>query len=561
MKNIIKLHLLIVIALCSCNDPYENTTYQAYEVNPVSSYLESRPDDFSGWIEVLKYADLYNALNQASESFTVFVPDNDAVQAFYKRKNVSSIQELGQEYARDLVRYHIIGDSIGLGDFIAGGKIETRTISDDYLTVTFDEESETGGGFNSVYINNEARVTELAIMVSNGYVYVMDAVLSPLVETVYERIDEAGGYTIFAEALEMTSWKDSLNIIYDQIKMSNGTTRTQKRDYTVLAVPDYVFRNEGITSTSALISLLEAGNDYTNTENELFSYMAYHIIKGNYSLFEFYTIKGSTKKKMWDTMTDAVVEISLEEDGHNYLNYGGGDVKAQFVEKASDVQAKNGMLHQIDGYLPIWQSIIPTEVIFDFGDYPEVAAYISANGGGQIYQTGQASEYQTFVGDLSCYTYELGPSGTKTPTSSWHYVAYATPKTGSAWMNCLNCDHFYLNLGTNGWISMQTPTVIAGKYKITLYFTYATSMSFMRTGNGGKMQVSFDGENKKDIAPYLSVPANTLGCYSSVIYDELEFAKTGTHTFKIVVTDPLASSNDKFRIQLDYLLFEPIIEE
>lgn len=559
MKNIFKLfYLSVIVTLFSCNDPYENTTYQLYDMNPVSSYIDSREFE---WVQILKYADLYNALNQSTESFTAFVPNNDAVLAFYKRKNVASIQELGKDYARELAKYHIIRDSIGLDQFIVGGKIEKRTLSDDYLSVTFDEDSETGGGFNSVYINKEARVTELAIQVSNGYVYVMDAVLSPLVETVYERIYESGVYTIFVEALEITSWKDSLNTIYDQIKQSNGSTVTQKRDYTVLAVPDNVFRNEGITSIGALALKLGADNDYTNIENELFRYMAYHIIQGSYSLFEFYTIKGNTNTKMWETMTDAVVEISLEGDANYYINYGSGDMKARFVEGSSDVQAKNGMLHQIDSYLPVWQPVIPAEVLFDFCDYPEVAAYIAAKGGDQKYQTVQANEYHTYIGDLSCYTFEIGPSGTVTPTTSWNYVDYATAKSGNAWKDCMYGDHLYLNLGFNGYVSMQTPTVIAGKYKVTLFFTYATSMNFMRTGNGGKMQLSFDGENKKDIAPYLSVPASTLGCYNCVVYDELVFEKTATHTLKIVVTDPLASTNSSFRIQLDYMLFTPIIDE
>lgn len=563
MKNIFKFYLLIGIAalIYSCDDPYANETYQVYDMNPVSTYLESRSDEFSEWITVLKYADLFNAVNQATESFTVFVPENEAVQAFYKRKGVSSIQDLGQEYARNLAQYHIIGDSIPLETFIIGGKIEQRTLSDDYLSVTFNEAYEGEGGFNSVYVNKEARVTELAVRVSNGFVYVMDGVLNPLVEPVYDRISEAGIYNIFKEAVDMTSWKDSLSTIYDDVKQPSGATVKQKRDYTVLAVSDEDFKKDGINSMSDLIAKLGAETNYTDSENELFRYIAYHIIKGNYSLFDFQTFTGSGKKKMWGTVTDAVIEVSLEDDGKYYLNYDGDEVKAEFVEINSDIQAKNGMLHRLSAYLPIWESQIPVEVYFDFCDYPELATYISGNGiAGQVYQTAHASsEYRTEITDLSIFEVEI--TSPATPTTSFNYVDYFTVKASNNWNNAMNKDMLILNLGYMGSISMQTPVLIAGKYKVTLQVGYATSMNFMMSRNGGKMQFSFDGANRQEVAPMHTFSTNTLNVYQCTLYDELEFDKTGAHKLKIVIMDPDANTNSSFRIYLDYLHFEPIITE
>ncbi|NDV65343.1 DUF5108 domain-containing protein [Bacteroides sp. 224] len=568
MKNIVKLYLLLFVALYSCDDPYEDSTYQIYDVNPVSTYLETRSDEFSEWIEVLKYADLFNAVNQANESFTVFVPGNEAVKTFYKRKNVTSIQDLGKEYARGLAKYHIIGDSISLDEFILGGKLEKRTLSDDYLTVTFGEDAAEVGGLNSLYLNKEAHVEEASIQVSNGYVYVLNAVLNPLIETVYERITDNGSYKIFAEALELTTWKDSLNVVYEQIKQPNGITIQQKRDYTVFAVTDEAFNSVGVTSVSDLVLKLGAGSNYTDKENDLFLYTGYHIMKGSYSLFELQTFDGNAKKKLWDTMAGAIIEISQESDKLYYLNYDGGEqVRAQFVEKYADVQAKNGMLHQVSSYFPIWESVVPTRVEFDFCNYPEVAAYVAANGDGdQVYQTVHSStEYNTLVDHLACYNVYVSPSGVK---GSFNTVGYHTAKSGNAWKNNKYGDQIMLNVGNQGYIEMKTPAIITGKYKVTLYFCFANSMDFMRTAtsgsNGGMMEFSFDGEHKKSFAPYLTVPSKTLGTYPYVIYDEnepLEFTKTGTHTLKILVNDPAASTNSSFRIQMDYMLFEPIITE
>ena len=231
MKTLGNIYLLLLVALFSaCNDPYEDSTYQVYDMNPVSSYLETRSDEFSEWITVLKYADLFNAVNQASSYFTVLVPTNEAVRSFYSKKNVSSIQELGKDYARSLAEYHIVNDSINLNTFVQGGKLEAKTLSDDYLSVSFDESSE-AGGFNSIYVNKEAHVKELAIQVSNGYVYVLNDVMSPLVESLYERISESSNkYSIFVDALEQTSWKDSLSTIYDEIRQEDISVIQQKRN-------------------------------------------------------------------------------------------------------------------------------------------------------------------------------------------------------------------------------------------------------------------------------------------------------------------------------------------
>lgn len=577
MKTFGNIYLLLLVAFFSaCNDPYEDSTYQVYDMNPISSYLETRSDEFSEWITVLKYADLFNAVNQASSYFTVLVPTNEAVRSFYLKKNVSSIQELGKDYARSLAEYHIVNDSINLNTFVQGGKLEAKTLSDDYLSVSFDESSETGG-FNSIYVNKEAHVKELAIQVSNGYVYVLNDVMSPLVENLYERISEnSDKYSIFIEALNQTSWKDSLSIIYDEIRQEDNTVIQQKRNYTLLAVSDDTYRSEGVTSVADLaVKTGAVGTDYKDETNELFRYVAYHVIGGSYSVFDFNNFSGGTTTKLWTTKADAVLEASLQSGNKLYFNYegeiDGQSVKAMFVEDGSDVQAKNGILHEIDSWLPLWKSEIPVLVEWDFADYEEVAAWVNGGYGDpdQKYQTVDEGEHQSDVSSLACYTIDAKSSATSTDGSNGGYypVGYATPKTGSAWTNCKNKDHIYLNLGYNGSIIMKTPILIAGKYKVILKVTYATSMNFMRTmtsgSNGGKIRFTFDGDSETttEIPIYASITANTLGLYDTVIYDEIEFSKTGTHSMKMVIADPAATSNSKFRIQLDYMTFEPIIED
>ena len=52
-----------------------------------------------------------------------------------------------------------------------------------------------------------------------------------------------------------------------------------------------------------------------------------------------------------------------------------------------------------------------------------------------------------------------------------------------------------------------------------------------------------------------------LAAWLYVIYDEIEFTESSTHTFRLILIDPAASANSSYRIYLDYLEFEPIFDE
>ena len=285
MKNIVKYCLLLLVICYSCDDPYKDKTFQVYNVQPAASYLETRSDEFSEWIKVLKYADLFNAINQATDIFTVLAPTNAAMSEFYARKGVVSIEELGQTYARGLAQYHIMNDTIQRDDFVAGGELPIKTLSGDVLEVSFDESGE--GGFNSVYINKEAHVKEFAISTANGLVYVLDDVLSPAIETVYERLCGHEENLIFRTAVELTGWKDELNITSEINSSVLGSTSEVRRYFTLLAVSDDVYNSHGISTVEALVSRLGAGSDYTNKNNALNRYVAYHILDGSYKVTSF----------------------------------------------------------------------------------------------------------------------------------------------------------------------------------------------------------------------------------------------------------------------------------
>ena len=76
-----------------------------------------------------------------------------------------------------------------------------------------------------------------------------------------------------------------MSTIYDEIRQEDNTVIQQKRNYTLLAVSDDTYRSEGVTSVADLAAKVGAiGTDYKDKANELFRYVAYHVIGGSYSV-------------------------------------------------------------------------------------------------------------------------------------------------------------------------------------------------------------------------------------------------------------------------------------
>lgn len=540
--------LVFIMAFMSCDDPYEGTNYQIYNDKPISAYLSSN-ENFSEWVTILKYADLYNALNYANVKFTEFAPGNQAVKGFYAKKGVSSIEGLGKEYARSLVKYHTVLDTISKEEFI--NLDYTTNLLGDRLTIRIDS-SQAG----KAILNEEARVVEMALSTSNGVVYVLDDVMTPLVETVYDRVKQNNNYSILTKAIEETGWSDKLKILADTV-VTDGISQITKRQYTLLAVSDATFAKDGITSYEGLKSKLGAGNDVTTAANSLYQYVAYHILPSGYTKKDLKTFSGSDTSSIWSTEAENQVMMvtydSLSAEKY-YFNYLGK--KACFVESNSDIRAKNGYVHEIDSYLPVWEPNQAT-VVWDLTEYPEVRSIV----GPELFQPAVpvSSETKFNLTDAACYTAAVSDAGVG--GTAYNYLSYVTCKSNLK--NAVHYDRLVLNLGYMGSVTMKTPTIVRGKYKVTLNFIYLSDHAFMRTmtdGNGGIMKISFDSKNMENVSPYTTVSSSLTGVYSSTLYDEIEFDTTSKHEFKIVVMDPAASTNSKFSLQLDCITFTPITE-
>jgi uncharacterized surface protein with fasciclin (FAS1) repeats len=553
--------LLCLLLLSSCgsdvfdinNDPFKGNTYTNLMNSPISTYLES-DSDFTEYVDLLKYADMYNALNQSSAgiSFTAFAPTNKAMKAFYRKKGVSSLEELGTDYARSFVLYHTVKDSILPEDFIT--KASITNLDDDNIAIKIDSINS-----GEAWLNNEGHVTQMGVSAYNGKIYVLDQAMTPLVETIYDRVKDTGDSKIMQAAIDKAGWKKELSTISDTT-ISNGVRTINKRYYTFFNVSDETFAKADINSLSDLETKLKA-NDKQGRDVDILlnQYVSYHIMSNAYTLSKLGEVVGSATTHIWSTEAEnQVFTVSADtlSSGCSRYTVNPSGEPAQFVDGKCDILSKNGYFQEVKNWMPVWEPE-QSEILWDLADYPEIKNIVPAD----EYQPSEpaATEQRTRVAKAACFTYEMGEAGSK--NNSYSDIDYVNCKSNLNSAN--NFDRLVFNIGYMGSVEMKTPVIVRGKYKVEITIIYLTSNNFMRQqsdGNGGLMKVSFDDNDSitNYVSPYTQVSSALPGVYTSTLFDAVDFDKTSSHQFKFVVLDPAASTNSNFSLQIDCIRFIPI---
>ena len=120
----------------------------------------------------------------------------------------------------------------------------------------------------------------------------MGTVITPLAETIIERMELEDDYTIFSEAIREAQFDSIASKVRDTTYVVGGGYVVNNYNYTCFAVPDDVYRQNGITDVSSLKSWLVSHSDgeETNGDAALTHYLQYHFLLREHStdeLFDF----------------------------------------------------------------------------------------------------------------------------------------------------------------------------------------------------------------------------------------------------------------------------------
>lgn len=547
MKHkILYLYVAVAAMFSACGDDLEDSTFSITEEVPAATWLQE--NGYTQWVALLNHTNMFSTINLNVGDYTLFVPDNEAVNKYLAANGYGSVQDIDPAYGQYLVKYHTIaGNQYSQVDF-SNDVLPDTTATGDRLSVTFNENGD-------YFVNEEAQITSFDIATTNATVFIMNGVLTPITEYIYDRLEDNADWSLFKELLDATGLSPLVS-----------STSGRAASYTCLVVPNSVFDASAISSLAALADTLDAGQNtaaWKETENPMYRYAAYHLISSSHatgSIVVADTASSTSAATVLATLAEASYIEFQDIDGQLYINYDTLTQTGATWGEVTDLVCRNGVIHEVSTPLYIKAPTNVPTTTFEVTDFSILETEISEYRLGSL-----TAEYVEDLSDLRekygsgfCYdwTSYLSSSGFRCVS---YYVGTSTDTVG---LYFTNHDALLLNLGQYGYIDMQTPSLVADST------TYSVGLSFYNTAASsasGRFTVYIDDvevgslttqggtapERFKDVSPkpeeWVAIPDADNGEY---IVGEVTFATTGRHTLRI-------EDNEGSTLYLDYVLFTP----
>ncbi len=466
-KKIILLQLLLIaviaVAMMAGCKKNKYTLSTTEDVN-ITGFIDKSPDSFSLFREILEVTGSSSFLN-AYGDYTCFVVTNQGVKRWMDSVGVTSIPAANLNTLKDLVRFHLLNDTVSTGQF-TDGKLATPTMYGQYLV--------TGAAFingiSSYTVNRQASMLRSNIKVGNGIIHVIDRMLTPAARTIAQQLEANPDYSVFVQAMKETGYYTMLNTV---------DADTSKRWLTVIAETNKALADSGYHTYAALKAKYSQTGNPANPKDSLHMYMAYHIMSGLYFLGDI--INFSTQLTL---LPEEVMSIKLENQNIvlNENEFNGVLEKGVLLDRpTSDNSATNGVWHTATGHT-MAKYRKPTAVYWDVAMFPEIMnqpayfrkAYLAFN---------RPTAADRPVASID-WEYN-----TNTPSINYEYG-------GTGTLNIYNVfwDHISFHFGNNRakWIEFTSPPIIKGKYKVWICYVAQNSVGADVLINGVPMQRSIN---------------------------------------------------------------------
>jgi uncharacterized surface protein with fasciclin (FAS1) repeats len=394
----------------------------------ITEYVSSNKQ-FSEFAKLLSNTGMDGLLNIRGP-YTLLLPTNDAMFAYYAEKNVKSLDGFDAESQKTLVMNHLILGEILSGDIGLGAIGETNAL-DDKIATEF-----SGNSGTEIYFNKRSKLIKRDIEAANGYIQVIDKVIDPETLDAYHKLESLGKFTIFTKGLELTGLKDTLV----RISFDFGQTKARTR-FTIMAVSDSVYNANGISSIDDLVKkYTDSPGTVKELENGFYRYMEYHCMAGTYFLSDFPSNSGYST--LYPILSyDNNISLIISDD-YKINRNGATNEYTKFIIPESNYPSKNAAIHCVNGLLEVTQPA-PATLTFETTDYFDLK---QGDYYGKYYMKWYDGQ-NTFKnikweGDYLQYYFKDHFTGTLT-------------------------NHDCLNINGYWWIEITTPKIMKGKYKLT----------------------------------------------------------------------------------------------
>lgn len=378
----------VILTLGACVDNVDESNLYVQKSPTVTQYLE-QDTVYSSFVKILKQVKLSNRANASSMAsvlaargnYTCFVPTNAAIRHFVDSVTGTpgfDLNNLPDSIAQIIAKNSVIDNGSNKAyrspDFPADGfSFTLANMNNRLLKYSFD--SVTGASL----INQTAMVSAASrdILVSNGVIHQVNAVISPSNNSVASQVAENGNMKIMGRLLVETGWADKLSSAnmrdqaYEDIERTTAAPRisrqitryatTHNTGYTIFAETDETLAAWGIPmpevdasgviqNWEAILSAVKAkvagvyrntSDDLTSADNAVNQFVAYHIVEGkiadrdlvrHYNEFEYKRVDNLNPQTtnltidIWSffqtktTPKRLLKVLHAAEDGNIYLN-------------------------------------------------------------------------------------------------------------------------------------------------------------------------------------------------------------------------------------------------
>ncbi len=182
VTKIVPLFLFLIL-MVSCVDDDDNGNVIEGN-NSIIEYIAKNPE-YSLFQQLIEKANYDAALDGNSGNLTILAPNNEAMEAYFQANNISGIEEITEEEAFSLVRYHMLETITYEQNFVTG---YLKTLS----AVPLTDSTETNLNLlvdaqENIRFNGNVEFVETDIEVDNGMFHEINGVLGlPTLETFLE---------------------------------------------------------------------------------------------------------------------------------------------------------------------------------------------------------------------------------------------------------------------------------------------------------------------------------------------------------------------------------------
>ena len=286
------------------------------EAKTVGRIISQRAD-LSSFLKVLEKTELGSTLaEKTGVSYTVFVPNNKAFESLPEGAVQTLLDPRNDDRLEEVFSYHVLG------------RAEPPFELEKYTTLQM-----SNGQWLSIDYRNDqigdAKFTGELIPCSNGVIYVIDKVLTPTTDDLFQVLQKDGRFTIFTKAITASRQGKLYQNVHD--------------NYTVFAPTDKAFES---LPQGVIASLFRPEND-----ERLEDIIKHHITNAVFSAGKAY---GATRL--------GVANITPISAFGQQLNFAVSDGMAtvdsvKIVE--TDIPTANGLIHVVDRViLPAEQSTL-----------------------------------------------------------------------------------------------------------------------------------------------------------------------------------------------------------